>query len=89
MKGLNFKNLCYFIFLAVLPFTFISSTQKQVPLSHKKYVVAQNNLASSDDNPGTEAKPFKTISKAAALAEPGDTVFVYGGIYREWVAPAS
>jgi hypothetical protein len=41
-----------------------------------------------DANPGTFEFPFKTISKAASLAEPGDTVNVHAGIYREWVNPA-
>lgn len=51
-------------------------------------VVAQENPFASDKNPGTAKKPFRTISKAAALAEPGDRVLVHKGIYREWVAPA-
>lgn len=42
-----------------------------------------------DCNPGTEAKPFRTISKAAAIAEHGDTVIVHEGEYREWVKPAN
>ena len=31
--------------------------------------------------------PFKTISAAAAVALPGDTITVHAGIYREWVNP--
>ncbi|GHV28945.1 hypothetical protein AGMMS4952_13810 [Spirochaetia bacterium] len=42
----------------------------------------------SDGNAGDREHPFKTISKAAALARPGDTVLVQEGIYRERVAPA-
>lgn len=30
---------------------------------------------------------FKTISAAAAVAQPGDTITVHAGIYREWVNP--
>jgi hypothetical protein len=41
----------------------------------------------SDENTGLEASPLKTISKAAELAMPGDTVLVHAGIYRERVAP--
>jgi hypothetical protein len=51
-------------------------------------VVAQNHPNASDANPGTQDRPFKTISRAAELAQPGDTVLVHEGIYREWVAPA-
>jgi alpha-L-arabinofuranosidase len=44
-------------------------------------------ISGHDDNPGTKSKPFKTISAAAAVAQPGDTITVYGGIYRERVNP--
>jgi hypothetical protein len=42
----------------------------------------------SDDNPGTSTQPFKTISKAAEAACPGDTIFVMEGVYRERVSPS-
>ena len=38
---------------------------------------------------GTQGKPFQNISSGAAVAMPGDTVLVSGGIYRERVAPAN
>lgn len=41
-----------------------------------------------DGGPGTEGIPFLTISRAAELAQPGDTVLVHPGVYREHVAPA-
>jgi len=40
----------------------------------------------SDENPGSETKPFRTIQKAASLARAGDTILVRGGVYREAVA---
>jgi len=40
-----------------------------------------------DGNPGMEAKPFRTISAAASVAQPGDTVTVHAGVYRERVNP--
>ncbi|MDR1175491.1 MAG: right-handed parallel beta-helix repeat-containing protein [Treponema sp.] len=43
----------------------------------------------NDENDGMEGKSFKTISKAAALAGPGDTVTVHEGLYREWVNPVN
>ena len=52
------------------------------------YVVDQNHAKATDDGPGTEEVPFKTISRAAEMAKPGDTVLVRAGIYRERVAPA-
>ena len=36
---------------------------------------------------GNAEQPLRTISAAAALAQPGDTVLVKAGIYRERVAP--
>ena len=38
---------------------------------------------------GSQANPFKTISEAAAIAKPGDTVHVAPGVYREYVSPAN
>ena len=46
--------------------------------------VATSGSNSAD---GSEDSPFRTISRAAAVAQPGDTVVVHGGEYREWVAP--
>lgn len=79
-------NLCWLIYLLILG---VSATA-QAPIKSKgrKYVVAQQQAGASDQNAGTAGKPFRSISAAAALAGPGDTVLVYDGIYREWVAPA-
>jgi hypothetical protein len=41
----------------------------------------------SDTAQGSEDQPLRTISRAAELAQPGDTVVVHAGEYREWVAP--
>ena len=41
----------------------------------------------SDTADGTEERPFRTINRAAGVAQPGDTVVVHGGEYREWVQP--
>ena len=46
--------------------------------------VAKNG---NDSNPGTVAAPFRHIQKAADLAQPGDTVTVHEGVYRERVNP--
>ncbi len=43
----------------------------------------------NDQANGTADHPFKTISRPAALAMPGDTVTVHAGVYREWVDPAN
>ncbi len=35
----------------------------------------------ADSNTGTFDKPFQTIAKAVGLIQPGDTIFVFGGLY--------
>jgi Protein of unknown function (DUF1565) len=52
------------------------------------WVVAQHHPLANDDCDGTKEFPFKTIDRATKLAEPGDTVLVREGVYRERVAPA-
>jgi hypothetical protein len=37
--------------------------------------------AGSDDNPGTQEKPFATVQRAQAAAAAGDTVYIRGGTY--------
>lgn len=54
----------------------------------KTYYVAGQNPAASDDNPGSETLPWRTISRAAQALEPGDTVLIGSGVYRERVSPA-
>jgi hypothetical protein len=39
------------------------------------------STAGDDTNPGTQAKPWRTIQKAADTVMPGDTVIVLAGIY--------
>ncbi|CAH8281458.1 uncharacterized protein DUF1565 [Mariniflexile fucanivorans] len=51
----------------------------------KEYHVAKTG---NDFNTGTKEAPFKTISKAAKIAQPGDVITVHEGVYREWVNPA-
>ncbi len=54
----------------------------------REYVVDQKHASAADTNPGTAAKPFKTISAAMLKVQPGDTVLVASGTYREEVAYA-
>jgi hypothetical protein len=41
----------------------------------------------SDAADGSQDNPFRTINRAAELAQAGDTVVVHEGVYREWVRP--
>lgn len=58
-------------------------------LAATTYYVDTNHPSASNSNPGTSAAPFKTIDKAAQIAQAGDTVIVKGGTYREWVKPVN
>jgi len=41
----------------------------------------------NDAGPGTQAAPLRTIQRAADLAQPGDTITVHRGVYRERISP--
>ena len=45
------------------------------------------SVIGDDKDKGSAAKPFKTISAAAQVAQPGDTITVHAGVYRERIAP--
>lgn len=50
----------------------------------KEYHVA---IDGNDMNEGSVSKPFRTISFASGLAQPGDIITVHAGTYREWINP--
>ena len=56
------------------------------PAAGRDYHVAAGG---GDTGPGTEGRPFGTISAAAAVMKPGDTCIVRKGLYRETVRPPS
>ena len=45
------------------------------------------SVAGDAKNDGSSLKPFKTISAAARVAQPGDVITVHAGTYRERVTP--
>lgn len=45
------------------------------------------SVKGNDTGDGSAAKPLRTISAAARVAMPGDTVTVHAGIYRERITP--
>jgi len=53
----------------------------------KTYFVDQNHPGASDDNAGTDDKPFLTINRAAQALEPGQRVVIKSGVYREQIIP--
>jgi hypothetical protein len=56
-----------------------------LPLAAAHGAVYHVSPAGNDANPGTDARPWKTIGKAAAALGPGDTVLIGTGTYRERV----
>lgn len=55
-----------------------------IPLHAAEWHVS---VAGDDAHEGSAAQPFQTISAAARVAQPGDTITVHAGIYRERVDP--
>ncbi len=45
------------------------------------------SLNGNDRAAGTAMAPLRSISQAAKIALPGDSIKVHGGVYREWVSP--
>ena len=45
------------------------------------------NAKAPHEGNGSAERPFRRISDAAYLAQPGDEVLVYPGVYREQVSP--
>ena len=66
--------LCSLVFLA-----------GSLSLSAVELYVNQKDAKADDKNSGTREEPLKTISAAAKIVKPGDTVTVAPGIYREAV----
>jgi alpha-N-arabinofuranosidase len=50
----------------------------------REYHVAADG---NDKSYGSKARPFRTISAAAAQAQPGDVITVHKGVYRERIDP--
>ncbi|MGC9348885.1 MAG: right-handed parallel beta-helix repeat-containing protein [Anaerolineae bacterium] len=51
--------------------------------------VAQAHPNASDENPGTEDRPFETVNRAAQVLQPGEKVVVKTGVYRERISPVN
>jgi alpha-L-arabinofuranosidase len=47
----------------------------------------QVSVKGNDNNDGSASAPFKTISAAARVAQPGDLITVHEGVYRERINP--
>jgi hypothetical protein len=58
---------------------------EEVIISDSAFYVAPSG---DDNNPGTLALPWKTITKAAQTLQGGDTVYIRAGTYNERVVPS-
>ena len=59
------------------------------PLSFSKTYYVDNTSAAADDSgPGDQARPFRTVNRAAQVLQPGERVVIAAGTYRECVRPA-
>jgi len=65
--------------ILVIPFTILTN------VFAKEFHVSVNG---DNSNEGSASTPFRTISFAAQLAQPGDIITVHTGTYREWINPA-
>ncbi|HBC79918.1 MAG TPA: hypothetical protein DCZ51_14900, partial [Bacteroidales bacterium] len=70
------RGLQFYLLIMVL-FNSIQLTAREIHVSKK----------GSDSNDGSSSTPLKTISAAAGIAFPGDTITVHEGTYREWINP--
>ena len=84
--ALNFLPLMLMKYLLQKTFLLILclSTYTDPPAHAKTYYVSPNGDNSAD---GSENAPLKSIQQAAEQAQPGDTISVAPGIYRERIAP--
>ncbi|MDX9883533.1 MAG: right-handed parallel beta-helix repeat-containing protein [Prolixibacteraceae bacterium] len=63
---------------------FVIAMLFSLTISAKEYHVAKNG---NDNNQGTTEAPLLTIQTASLWAQPGDTITVHEGTYRERVTP--
>ncbi len=54
----------------------------------KTYYVDGQAKNADDQGPGTKERPFRTISRAAQVLQPGERVVIADGVYREAIHPA-
>jgi hypothetical protein len=67
---------------------FVTSIAAMIVMAHNALAREIHVAKTGNDlNAGSQESPFLTIGKGAAAAQPGDTVTVHAGTYREWVKP--
>ena len=79
---INFKSCSFCLLVNFFTLGKIDSIHNH--LEAQEYHVS---VTGRDTNAGSKSEPFKTITAAAQVAQPGDVITVYAGIYREHVNP--
>ncbi|SPE25422.1 conserved exported hypothetical protein [Candidatus Sulfotelmatomonas gaucii] len=76
-------------FLGALPalYSFIRMPRLSAAAMAKSGREYHVSTAGNDKHDGSSSRPLRTISAAAARANPGDTITVHAGTYRERVSP--
>jgi len=69
------KRINLVCLLVVLSASIVSATEYHV------------SVKGDDNNDGSPSGPLRTIMAAARLAQPGDVITVYEGVYRERINP--
>lgn len=84
-------SISLFFVLLVISLTGLSSRanvhNSRLTDNAHKYHTYHVSVDGNDANAGTKTSPLRTVSAAANLAMPGDTVLVHAGIYREQITP--
>jgi alpha-N-arabinofuranosidase len=74
---MKLKHACWRFFLASIGLAVATAA------AHEYHV----SVNGSDANDGSPPKPYRTISAAARVAQPGDVITVHEGVYRERISP--
>jgi len=69
--------------LPIVPIGPLMAVLAALPGGAAVYYVAADDPAAADGNPGSAAKPWKTAQRAADMVQPGDTVRLKAGLYRQ------
>jgi len=79
------KNIIHYLNFALL--LLISALTIPSQAWATDHYVDQNHPNANDQNPGTSALPWKTITKANQTLVQGDTVYIKAGTYTSYIAP--
>ena len=82
--NISFKRYALVILLLVITAETTRGEEGAANPAAREFHVSVNGHEANDGSPGA---PLKTISEAAAKAQPGDTITVHEGVYRERINP--